>query len=75
MSHLKFLQLQWGPKIQNLIILTKGFCRLEIMRGFHIWYQNLNRTAFDPLFGQKMVENGILAVFNRFLAKNGVKCC
>ena len=34
--------------------------RLEMTRGVHIWAPNLNRTAFDPLLGQKSVENGIL---------------
>ena len=32
------------------------------MRGFQIWSHNLNRTTFDPIFGQKMVENWILSV-------------
>ena len=48
-----------------------------MMRGFQIWSQNSNWIPFDPLFGQKTVENrliGYFANFRRFFGEKGVKC-
>ena len=51
----------FGPKIS------------EMMRGFQIWPQNSNLITFDPLFGQKTVENRDIFKNPSFLAKKGVK--
>ena len=42
-----------------------------MIREFQIWSQNLNRTTFDHLFGQEMVENWENPVFDRFWPKMG----
>ena len=43
------------------------------MRGFQIWSQNSNRITFDPIFGQKTVENGENINFASFLPFFGQK--
>ena len=43
-----------GPKISKMMI------------GFQIWPCNANLIIFDPLFGQKTVENWLNRVFGQF---------
>ena len=69
MAHLKFVKLQWGsqkPKFENF--KKKGWCMLQITRGFQIWPQNLNRTIFDPLL-EKNGRKLDFAGFRPFLPK------
>ena len=56
-----------------------GSYRLQMSRVFQIWSQNLNRTAFDPLFGQNSVENWQNPVFDHYFKPrrsklNGPRC-
>ena len=57
---------------------TKGSYTLKMTGGFQIWPQNLNRKIFDPLFGQKPVENWISPVstvlFVPQMGSNVVRC-
>ena len=53
-----------GPKISKMI------------KGFQIWPQNSNRITFDPIFGQKTVENRDIfknPFFDIFFGQKGVK--
>ena len=56
-----------GPKNPNLRILTKKGYK-GCMWRFQIWSQNLDRTTFRPLLGQKTVENWQYPVFDHFWA-------
>ena len=40
-------------------------------RGFQIWSRNLNRTKFDPLFGQKRSKIGKIQFLAVYLPKEG----
>ena len=44
---------------------------LQMMKGFQIWAQNVNREIFDSRFGQRTVENWILPVLKLFGPKRG----
>ena len=61
-----------GDQFFNDNFNKKWSYRLEMTKGFHIWSQNLNRTAIDPLFGQKTVKNEVLPVFTVFGQKGGL---
>ena len=62
-------------KCENHIKWDLKRCRM--MRGFQIWSQNSNWIPFDPLFGQKTVENRLnrlFCKFSTFFGPKGVKC-
>ena len=67
-GHLKFLRLQRGTQKSKFDNFNqKWSCRLQMLRGFKVWFQNLNQTTFGLLFGKrKAVRTGKLQFLTIF---------
>ena len=59
----KVLKLELEVKRQFFIPFILVSKRCALMKGFRILFQNWNQITFDPMFGQKMVENGLNEIF------------
>ena len=79
-NSLEIFKILWEAEISkcsNLYIWLWGSKRSALIRGFQIWFENLNQITFDTVFDPKTVEScqkRNFPPFWQFFLPKGIKC-